>query len=658
MQERPPAPAAMQGGIDSELLRLISSTALQTKLDTIVGPKTLILTPSLAGPLGLVTEVGLLKVRAAVTVEGGRNNHAVTKMFWLEPGPLSQAERNVVYLCRPEVKFMRIIADQIRTTPDSSQHRYHLLVVPRMTSLCTSILSDLAVLGSLKIQELQLGLIPLENDVLSLEYEDVWRKTELDGDPSAIYDLAKSIMTLQRAFGPIPRIIGKGDSARRLVDLLKRFRTEQPSSVAHGAPLANGVIDSMVVIDRQVDMVSALCTQLTYEGLVDEVVGIKHSHIDVDPDLLNPPPPASTSTPTQASMNLPTPRKRKHLLSSSTDQLFADLRDQNFAVVGSVLNRTARRLNEDYEKRHQAKTAAELRQFVGQLGGLQSEHQALRLHTNLTEQVMNLTRTDAFNIALEVQQNLIAGVDLAAQENSIRELINLEAPLRTVLRLLCMYSLVAGGIKQKVLEEFKRDVLQTYGFDYLPLFIALEQLHVLVRAPPTSRSTPKPAFAQCRKPLRLIVDDVDEQNPQDPSYVFSGYAPLSVRLVQTALAPAGASTNGLGGKGPAANLNGWRGVEEVVKALPGATFDERQKVDDAAMQRLTGGELPTTIVCFIGGVTFAEISALRLVNRQLPTRNLLIVTTDTVTGSSLLSSLTPEHLRRSATSAGGAHTSS
>lgn len=56
--------------------------------------------------------------------------------------------------------------------------------------------------------------------------------------------------------------------------------------------------------------------------------------------------------------------------------------------------------------------------------------------------------------------DLIAGVDLATQENSIRELINLEAPLRTVLRLLCMYSLITGGIKQKVLEEFKRDVLQ------------------------------------------------------------------------------------------------------------------------------------------------------------------------------------------------------
>ena len=48
-------------------------------------------------------------------------------------------------------------------------------------------------------------------------------------------------------------------------------------------------------------------------------------------------------------------------------------------MVGSVLNRTARRLNEDYEKRHLAKTPQELRAFVGQLGGLQNEHMNLRL---------------------------------------------------------------------------------------------------------------------------------------------------------------------------------------------------------------------------------------------------------------------------------------
>jgi len=119
--------------------------------------------------------------------------------------------------------------------------------------------------------------------------------------------------------------------------------------------------------------------------------------VEVDPALLNPPPAASTSTPQTPSFPSPTPRKRKHLLSPSTDPLFNQLRDQNFAVVGSVLNRTARRLNEDYEKRHLAKTPQELRAFVGQLGGLQNEHQALRLREFAIFFSLSHFRTDRKN---------------------------------------------------------------------------------------------------------------------------------------------------------------------------------------------------------------------------------------------------------------------
>lgn len=103
------------------------------------------------------------------------------------------------------------------------------------------------------------------------------------------------------------------------------------------------------------------------------------AHVEVDPNLLNPAPVASTSTPSASSFPNSTQQKKKKHLLSSTDPLFAELRDKNFAVVGGILNKTARRLNDDYEKRHQAKTPAELRAFVGQLGGLQNEHQSLRL---------------------------------------------------------------------------------------------------------------------------------------------------------------------------------------------------------------------------------------------------------------------------------------
>lgn len=60
-----------------------------------------------------------------------------------------------------------------------NSHVYHLLVSPRMMSACKTALSDLGVLGSVDLQEYQMGLIPLENDLLSLEAEDTWKKLTL-----------------------------------------------------------------------------------------------------------------------------------------------------------------------------------------------------------------------------------------------------------------------------------------------------------------------------------------------------------------------------------------------------------------------------------------------------------------------------------------------
>lgn len=84
----------------------------------IPGQKTLVLDPSLAGPLGLVTEVAALKVsqpqRSLTCRRADDQNQSVEKMFWLESGPLSVSTRNVVWLCRPKLRFMRIIAGPSR----------------------------------------------------------------------------------------------------------------------------------------------------------------------------------------------------------------------------------------------------------------------------------------------------------------------------------------------------------------------------------------------------------------------------------------------------------------------------------------------------------------------------------------------------------------
>jgi vacuolar protein sorting-associated protein 33A len=69
--------------------------------------------------------------------------------------------------------------------------------------------------------------------------------------------------------------------------------------------------------------------------------------VELDTTIISP----ATDTPSASSSATPqTPqlRTRKQALNSS-DPLYASLRDVNFAIVGTVLNRVARRLSDDYE---------------------------------------------------------------------------------------------------------------------------------------------------------------------------------------------------------------------------------------------------------------------------------------------------------------------
>jgi len=237
-----------------------------------------------------------------------------------------------------------------------------------------------------------------------------------------------------------------------------------------------------------------------------------------------------------------------------------------------------------------------------------------------------------------VQQNLAAGADPSSQHDSIEELIARDTSLSEVLRILCLESCIAGGIKPRELENFKRLILQAYGYQHILTLDALEKLHLLLpRGSPmaltipltgaTSTAGTKTNYTYLRKQLRLIVDEVNEQDPTDIAYVYSGYAPLSVRLVQCIVQKQyllsftkGGSHNGAGGTSVGGGGQGWRGFDEAVKHARGQTFDEIQTGEDKAIKAralLTGShEKKTVLVVFLGGITFTEIAALRFMAKQ------------------------------------------
>ena len=111
-------------------------------------------------------------------------------------------------------------------------------------------------------------------------------------------------------------------------------------------------VDALFIIDRKADLVTPLLTQLTYEGLLDEVIGVKNSHVEIPGTLLAPPP--QQDQPNGASGSAPatttgSEKLKKHRLSSSTDPLLGNIRDLNFSNIGRYLQKTARRLDTDFK---------------------------------------------------------------------------------------------------------------------------------------------------------------------------------------------------------------------------------------------------------------------------------------------------------------------
>ncbi|KAL5461444.1 hypothetical protein PMIN06_002208 [Paraphaeosphaeria minitans] len=532
------------------------------------------------------------------------------------------------------------VADQIKRLRRDSQieHEFSIFWVPRRTLVSDQLLEEAGVLGEASVSEWPLFFVPLADDVLSLEDGDAVTDLYLRQDPTSIYLAARALMQQQQKHGLFPRIIGKGDNSKRLADLLIRMRTEVTAgeSSSSNTPsflglAASSTVDSLIIIDRAVDFPTVLLTQLTYEGLIDEVFNMSANQTEVDSSVVGgaAPQPGQTGS---ASTSM----KRKILIDPK-DSLYATLGDSNFAVVGNLLNKAARRLQSSTGRDQlSAKTTAELRDFVAKLPGYQAEQASLKLHTSLAEEIIKFTHTDIFRRSLEVQQNIMSGLDPTTQHDTINELINRDVPLNTILRLLCLESTSNAGMRPKDLETFKRTVIQAYGSQHILTLSKLEKMDLLqprggsgLGATPAAKPGSVTNYTPLRKSLKIWDDDVNEAEPNDISYTFSGYAPLSVRIVQSiiqkhtlanAIKPpsdprAAAQANPL--------AQGLRIFDDASKYVRGATFDETQTGEEKAIKArsmLNGSHndgAKTIVVFFLGGVTRAEIAALRFIGGKL-----------------------------------------
>ncbi len=271
-------PTLQNAVVDLSRLRLVGRRLLADILDAHPGQKCLVLDPQLADPLNLIT------CGPALFKAGG-----VSKLKLLAPESFdpSITLNTIIYISRPQGDLVKQIAQQVRSVLSRGVQRgrtFAVYFVPCPTVICTQILrewqvyDDLSVIGAMDVD-----LIPLDEDILSLELDASFKQLYLADDNTPLVNVAKSIMKLQRLFGCISVLHSKGSRADAVVDMVLQMQAKQDAA---GKVLGGGrmpQIDTCLILDRDVDLVTPLLSPLTYEALIDEFMGINQGTLKVGP---------------------------------------------------------------------------------------------------------------------------------------------------------------------------------------------------------------------------------------------------------------------------------------------------------------------------------------------------------------------------------------
>eukprot|EP01125_Pyxidicula_operculata_P012138 TRINITY_DN3985_c0_g1_i5.p1 TRINITY_DN3985_c0_g1~~TRINITY_DN3985_c0_g1_i5.p1 ORF type:complete len:613 (+),score=91.35 TRINITY_DN3985_c0_g1_i5:3199-5037(+) len=471
--------------------------------------KCLVLDKTLIGPLGLVVEFNILK------------ELGVEKLFYLEPELVTDL-KNVIYILQPRSKNVKMIVSHINTFKTmKADKRFYINFVPKRRTLCDRILEQEGVLENVKLGEFQMDLIPFDKDLVSMELGNILKECMIEGDKTELFTVARALMKFQHQFGIIPNIFGKGDNSMKVVEHMFKMRKAKAAEEPRIVP----EIDYLIMIDRDVDMITPLCTQLTYEGLIDEVFSIIDSTVELPSDWVFEPKRDKDGKVNQeevAAMRM----KRTQIQLNSADLVFSNTRDSNFAAVGVILNKQAKQINDYYEKRHEAKTTAELKTFLENFGTFQKAHGFLRIHTRIVEALVTASKEPIFRSRLEAEQNLLALSSVDSSLQFVEKCIRKREPVTKVLRILSLYSLTNGGIEQSKLEQLRLMIMKTYGYGFLPTIENLTKLGMI------ECSNNMYSYKQLKKDLSLITLDMDVHDPKDFAYVYSGFSPISVRLIE------------------------------------------------------------------------------------------------------------------------------
>ena len=518
-------------------------------------------------------------------------------------------EQSILFITQPDLAiFQKIIEVQFLISSLIKGIESNIIFIPGESYSIIEFMISNDLINRFNIYSFYVNILPLDNDLLSLEKDNCFKEIYIDKNLTSISELASAFVKIESCFGKVKHKYIKGDNSKIFETLVNEKEKENDLKVTDE-------ILGMIVLDRSVDFLTTLTSNYTYEGLIDQFFGINLGTIKIKESFVK-------------DIKVQNPDQEKTVtypLSSFKNKFYSKIGCMHYLDVNNYLNKVTEYYKDIASKKNStleelSKQTKELKVFMTEIKDPLSSNK--KIFTYIVNNIANeenllFTKMEQLLLSGEFPPNLHLFYD---------DYICNKLDLNKILRLMAIESLTQGGVQDY--NNIKRDILNIYGYQNIFLFRDLEELGWL-KGKTYIKNLIEMSYSQLFEKLELVNASPNEKKVENCSYILSGFCPISLRLIEKAVE----------GK--------WNKIQDIIKKMPGeCSFP----IDETEISKPTK-EVNTIFVVFVGGVTYSEIEGIRFLNRKFKeaydknknkkaTRTqLIIITTGILSTKKIFSSL-------------------
>ena len=497
----------------------------------------------------------------------------------------------ILYLITPNLDNVKIIEKHIETNMKDFEHKtsgeinekkndkYHIIFIPRITGECYNFINNSKYKDYFNTHILNIDIYQLDNEILSLENQNAFRDIYLENNLNSISSLCRAIIKYETVFGKIKYKYSKGFYSKKLIEMLNR--EEEQNNKNNNINTENETL-ACFIFDRNIDMITPMCSNWIYEGVLDDFIGIDFNIINIDSKILE-----KDSKTDKIKIDI-----------SSRDKYYTKIKDYNLGKIRKIFPERMAEFNKDNnEKMNKEK---------------KNEKASLSNHINILEYINKILMKPISKFYYNFEKILLKGESNNKIFDFIDDEMGKKADKYNLLRILCLECAIHSGIKTKILEQIKKDYLNIYGYQDLFLIKNLEKVGMLKVLDSQN------FYSEANKKLQLIFGNVDLNEPNDTSYAYLGYSSIIIRLIEKGI-----------------SQGGWNNIKDILKKIPG---DSNFPTDESDIFS-NNVDKQFIIVVFIGGITYGELASIRLLNKKNRNKKFIIFTTGIINSKKIFQSL-------------------